>query len=194
MLNDTMQQSFEAHTRRRIFHAAQVAFMEPRPPDNALAAIALGSNLGDRAAHLAAAFALLDTIPNTRVLRRSSIFETEPVGPVPQGHFLNAAAVLETSLAPRQLLAHLQEIERSRGRDRAKEQRWGPRTLDLDILVYGPLNLKEPDLTIPHPRLHERLFVLDPLREIAPEFTVPGLEKTVEQLASDLRAKVVGLP
>jgi 2-amino-4-hydroxy-6-hydroxymethyldihydropteridine diphosphokinase len=138
------------------------------------AAIALGSNLGDRAGHISSALRALGDLPGTSLVACSSLYETAPVGPVPQGPFLNAAAVLSTSLTPRELLSALQSIERLRGRDRSSGQRWGPRTLDLDLLVYGQTVLDEPGLTLPHPRLHERAFVLVPLAEIAPNLPIPA--------------------
>jgi 2-amino-4-hydroxy-6-hydroxymethyldihydropteridine diphosphokinase len=152
------------------------------------ACVALGSNVGDRAAHVEAAIAALGALPATALLRRSGLFETEPVGPVAQGRFINAAAVIETTLAPRDLLAALQAIERGRGRVRDPGGRWGPRTLDLDLLLYGDAIIDEPGLTVPHPRLHERLFVLDPLAEIAGETVVPGLGRAVSQLRGALRS------
>jgi 2-amino-4-hydroxy-6-hydroxymethyldihydropteridine diphosphokinase len=138
------------------------------------AAIALGSNLGDRAAHLRAAFAALGSLPRTTLLAASSFFETAPVGPIPQGPYLNAAAILSTDLSPRELLTHLQSIETSRGRDRSASRRWGPRTLDLDLLVHGRLTVDEPGLTIPHQHLRERAFVLVPLASIAPDQVIPA--------------------
>jgi 2-amino-4-hydroxy-6-hydroxymethyldihydropteridine diphosphokinase len=108
------------------------------------------------------------------VVRRSTVHETDPVGPPGQGPYLNAVAELATSLSARQLLATLLDIERARGRDRAAEVRFGPRTLDLDLLAWGPAtpggrSIDVPGLQVPHPRMHERRFVLDPLAEIAPE-------------------------
>lgn len=146
-----------------------------RPPDGTVVAfVAVGSNVGDRASHVAFAFAALDAAPGVRLVRRSTIHETDPVGPPGQGPYLNAAVELATSLSPRQLLATLLDIERTRGRDRAQEVRFGPRTLDLDLLAWGPARpgggrIDAPGLTVPHPRMHERAFVLEPLAEIAPD-------------------------
>jgi len=139
-----------------------------------IAAIALGSNLGDRAAHIAFAIDALRTLPESQLLAVSDIIETAPVGDIPQGPYLNACLTLRTSLEPSVLLQHLHAIERSRGRDRDREQRWGARTLDLDLLLFGERLVSEPGLTVPHPRLHERAFVLEPLVQIAPELPIPG--------------------
>jgi 2-amino-4-hydroxy-6-hydroxymethyldihydropteridine diphosphokinase len=151
------------------------------------AAIALGSNLGDRNAHIAFALDALSRLPGTRILANSTIIETAPVGPGPQGPYLNAAVALETTLGPRDLLTHLLAIERQRGRERSAEQRWGPRTLDLDLLLYGDQVIEEEGLCIPHPRLQERLFVLEPLAQVLPSGVVPGLNQTVAQLLSRAR-------
>lgn len=150
-------------------------------------AIGLGSNLGDRAAHIRAALDALAALPGTTVIAVSSVIETDPVGPIPQGPYLNAAAIIQTTLAPVALLNHIHAIERARGRNRAAEQRWGPRTLDLDILLFGESTVQEPGLTIPHPRLHERLFVLIPLAQIAPDMPIPGSQRTVAGALAQLR-------
>ncbi len=154
-----------------------------------LAAIALGSNLGDRAAHLHAAIDALGATRGIDVLRVSRVIETDPVGPVAQGRFLNACAVMRTSLSPRELLEACLAVESSRGRDRAAATRWGPRPLDLDILLVDQRRIDEPGLVIPHPRLHERLFVLEPLAEIAPDWVVPTLRRSVRDLLESLRAR-----
>lgn len=136
--------------------------------------IALGSNLGDRANNLAAA---RDALARgvLSISAASSIYETEPWGPKPQGPYLNQVLRGTTVLTPRALLARLMQIERTLGRDRSKEERFGPRTIDLDILLYGDDVVREPDLEIPHPRMMERAFVLVPLVEIAPELAVGGV-------------------
>ncbi len=152
-----------------------------------MACIALGSNLGERAEHLQWALASIENLPGTTLVARSDTFETEPVGPVAQGLFLNAAAVITTEREPGQLLKDLQGLERLRGRDRATQGKWGPRTLDLDILLFADRTMNEPGLTIPHPRLHERFFVLEPLVQIAPDWIVPTSGRTVKQLLEDLR-------
>lgn len=149
-----------------------------------VAAIALGSNLGDREAALNSALAALRRLEGVEVLAVSRFHETEPVGPALQGRFLNAAALLRTTLPPRHLLAAMLDIERAAGRERT--EKWGPRTLDLDLLVYGEFRIDEPGLTVPHPRLAERAFVLEPLAEVAPAMDVPGAG-TVAELLSALR-------
>lgn len=120
--------------------------------------MALGSNVGDRAAHLAHARARLVALPGTTVVAVSSVEETAPVGPVQQGPFLNQMVLLETSLTPADLLERCRSIEAERGRERRVGERWGPRTLDLDIVRYGAHTVREPDLTIPHPELPKRDF------------------------------------
>src|SRR3954447_10007127 len=130
--------------------------------------VGLGSNLGDRDETIRAALSRLDG-----VIAVSRLRETDPVGFEDQPRFLNGVAELETELSPRALLGRLLEVERSLGRTR-EGPRFGPRTIDLDLLVYGDLELDEPGLTIPHPRLHERRFALEPLVELAPELVVPG--------------------
>jgi len=128
--------------------------------------VALGSNVGDRAAHLAHARARLGALPDTRLVAVSRIEETEPIGPVAQPPYLNQMVLLETTLRPEQLLAHCLAIEVERGRDRRKRERWGPRTLDLDIVRYGARTVREPDLTIPHPELPNRRFWQREIAEI----------------------------
>jgi 2-amino-4-hydroxy-6-hydroxymethyldihydropteridine diphosphokinase len=135
-----------------------------------VAYVGLGANLGDREQSLRAAIARLGELGRVRA---SGFRDTEPVGVTDQPRFLNAAAELETDLGPRELLARLLEIERELGRERAAEARWGPRRIDLDLLVYGDETIDEPGLTVPHPRLAERRFALEPLYELAPTLTLP---------------------
>jgi 2-amino-4-hydroxy-6-hydroxymethyldihydropteridine diphosphokinase len=139
--------------------------------------VGLGSNLGDRLRNLAGAIDSFTRHPDlaghVEVVRVSLAYETDPVGPPGQGPYLNAVVALETTLAPRALLAALLAIELERGRDRARERRNGPRTLDLDLLCWGGAipggdRIDEPGLQVPHPRMHERSFVLVPLAEVAP--------------------------
>jgi 2-amino-4-hydroxy-6-hydroxymethyldihydropteridine diphosphokinase len=138
----------------------------------ARAYVGLGSNLGDRRGLLEEALRRLGQDPAVEVVAVSSFRETEPVGVVDQPPFLNAAAVLETDLEPRDLLERLLAVELELGRDRSVG-RWGPRTVDLDLLLVGDLAVEEPGLTVPHPRLRERRFVLEPLLELDPALTLP---------------------
>ena len=133
--------------------------------------IALGSNLGDPAAQIRRALRELAALPETRLVRRSALYRNPPAGYLDQPEFINAVAGIETGLAPRDLLEQLLAIERVHVRMRDFPN--GPRTLDLDILLYGEQTVREPGLTIPHPRMLERAFVLVPLAEIAPDAVVP---------------------
>lgn len=141
---------------------------------NEIVYVGLGSNLGDRRALLEEAARRLGA------RRLSTIRETEPVGFVDQPPFLNAVAELEGSLGPSRLLARMQEIERELGRERTVT--WGPRTIDLDLLLYGKRRIKTERLVVPHPRMTERRFVLEPLAELAPGVVVPGTRRTVRRL------------
>jgi 2-amino-4-hydroxy-6-hydroxymethyldihydropteridine diphosphokinase len=129
--------------------------------------LALGSNLGDRVAHLQQAVDGLAGTPGVEVVAVSRVYETTPVGGPPQGDYLNAVVALETALSPRELLAVAQRQEAAAGRVRG--ERWGPRSLDVDVLIVGDAHVSEPDLVVPHPRLQERRFVLVPLADVAPE-------------------------
>ena len=131
------------------------------------AAIALGSNLDDPEAHVRRAMDEIDALPGTRVLARSSLLRTAPVGYAEQPDFVNACVLVETALPARALLEALLALEKRHGR--VREIPNGPRTLDLDIVLYGDARIDEPGLKVPHPRAHERAFVLDPLREVWPE-------------------------
>jgi len=136
--------------------------------------VGLGSNLSGPASQLRDAFELLADIPRTRLIARSSLYRSAPFGGVEQPDFVNAAASLLTQLTARQLLDELQKIETQRGRER-DAVRWGPRVLDLDLLVHGDEQIEETELIVPHPGIAERNFVLLPLMEIAPELVIPGL-------------------
>ncbi len=145
--------------------------------------IALGSNLGQRQLALRAAIDRIAHLPATRLLQLATFRETCPVGGPPnQNYYINSALSIETSLEPAALLDHLLRIERDLGRDRSSEPRNGPRILDLDLLLHGHTILHTSTLTLPHPRLHERLFVLEPLAEIAPDVLHPTLHKSIAEL------------
>ena len=139
--------------------------------------IGLGSNLGDRRAMIAGA---LDLLKPRRV---STIVETEPWGQPDQPRFLNAVAEIETDLEPGALLDRLLDVERDLGR--VRREKWGPRTIDLDLLLYGDRRLSSDALSVPHPHLHERRFVLEGLAELCPDHRVPGLDRSVRQLLED---------
>jgi len=149
----------------------------------ATAFIGIGSNLGDRETHLRRALDLLAAEDDIAVVAVSGLRETEPVGPVEQGPFLNGAVQVSTNLPPRQLLERLLDVEQRLGR--VRDVRFGPRTIDLDLLVYGGETADEPGLTLPHPRLHERRFALEPLAELDPRLVVPG-RGPVSALLSEL--------
>jgi 2-amino-4-hydroxy-6-hydroxymethyldihydropteridine diphosphokinase len=134
--------------------------------------VGLGANVGNRRENLDRAVELLGAEPGVRVFAVSSVRETDPVGYEDQPRFLNAACAVDTELGPRDLLERLLAIERALGRERTGP-RFGPRTIDLDLLLYGSETIDEPGLTVPHPRLAERLFVLEPLHELAPELVLP---------------------
>jgi 2-amino-4-hydroxy-6-hydroxymethyldihydropteridine diphosphokinase len=151
--------------------------------------VALGSNLGDRRAALEGTVAALTHADEVEVVRVSSWHATAPEGgPSGQGEYLNGVLEARTTLAPDDFLWLLQRIETQFGRDRAREVRFGPRTLDLDLLLYGSEVLARPGLVVPHPRLAERLFVLAPLAELAPELVLPGHGVTVRERVRALRA------
>lgn len=135
--------------------------------------IGIGSNLGDREATMEAGRKALNLKAGT-IQASSSLYDTAPWGPIPQGNYLNQVVHIATRLSPRALLDVLHGIERAAGRDRENEVRYGPRSLDLDILIYGDRAVQEDGLTIPHPRIAERAFVLVPLAEIAPNLAIGG--------------------
>ncbi len=146
--------------------------------------LSLGSNLGDRAASIERALELLGGL-----VRRSAFYETEPRDLKAQPWFLNIAAEIETALFPRQLLARIARIEKDLGRRRDLDK--GPRTIDIDILLFGRFVVDTPDLVIPHPRMHERRFVLEPLAELAPDLRHPVFKKTVREMLAKVKDQVV---
>ncbi len=150
--------------------------------------IGIGSNEGERLAHISNALKLLNAVRATRVVQMALITETEPVGGPPQDPYLNTAVELDTSLSPYDLLAALQAIEQRVGRVRPTERNT-PRPIDLDILLYDEQVIQEPCLTIPHPRLHKRRFVLEPLAQLAPDVIHPILHQPVAILLERLPAR-----
>ncbi|MET0582607.1 MAG: 2-amino-4-hydroxy-6-hydroxymethyldihydropteridine diphosphokinase [Pseudoxanthomonas sp.] len=149
-----------------------------------IAYIGLGGNLGDAAATLRAAIDALAGLPQTRLLKASSLYRTPAWGLERQPDFINGAAMLETQLDARALLHALLGIERDFGRERETGPRWGPRTLDLDLLLYAGAVIAEPGLQVPHPHLHERAFALVPLLQIAPDILIPGQGRAQDALSS----------
>jgi 2-amino-4-hydroxy-6-hydroxymethyldihydropteridine diphosphokinase len=142
--------------------------------------IGIGSNMDDPQRQVRGAFQALALLPDSLLIARSRLYLTRPFGPVQQGDFVNAVAGLLTQLLPERLLAELRALETAQGRKRA--ERWGPRTLDLDLLVYGDHTLKSDSLEVPHPGIAERGFVLAPLADIAPTLFVPGVGRVAELL------------
>jgi 2-amino-4-hydroxy-6-hydroxymethyldihydropteridine diphosphokinase len=152
---------------------------EPAP---VRAFLALGSNLGDRLEHLRRAAGLLGDRGDVRFVRSSRVYETAPVGP-PQPDYLNAVIEVETTLGARDLLRACLDVEAAMGRVRA--ERWGPRVIDVDVLTFGDERIDEPDLVVPHPRMHERAFVLVPLLELTPDPMLPGGLRVADLRAAD---------
>jgi 2-amino-4-hydroxy-6-hydroxymethyldihydropteridine diphosphokinase len=145
-----------------------------------VAFIGLGSNQRDPRGQIETAVAELDALPHTRVVKRSSLYRTAPVGYEAQPDFVNAVAQLETGMPAERLLAEMQDIEKRHGRERPFRN--APRTLDLDLLLFGELQMESEKLVVPHPRMHERAFVLEPLVEIAPDVVIPGAGPAKERL------------
>jgi 2-amino-4-hydroxy-6-hydroxymethyldihydropteridine diphosphokinase len=149
-----------------------------------LAYIGIGSNLGDKQGNCRRAIETLGSDPRNRLVRCSPLYCTEPVGKTDQDWFVNGVVSLETSMGPRELLEFLLSVEKKMGRIR--EEKWGPRTIDLDILFYQDQTLHDNDLHIPHPSLHERRFVLIPLKDVAADLVHPELGKTVSSMLAEL--------
>ena len=156
------------------------------PVATVTAIVGLGGNEGDAVATLRAALVGLDLLPGTSLVRASRLYRTPAWGKVDQPDFINAAAALDTTLAPRELLDRLLGVERAFGRIRAEDgsDRWGPRRLDLDLLLYGDAVVDEPGLRVPHPHLHKRVFALLPLVDVAPDAVIPGVGTARDALAA----------
>lgn len=154
--------------------------------------VALGSNLGDPAQQIRAALRALDKLPDTRLVRRSALYRNPPEGGLDQPAYLNAVAAIETRIGPRALLDRLLGIERAQGRVRDYPN--APRTLDLDIVLYGDGVIQEAGLTIPHPRMMQRAFVLAPLAEIAPDVVVPGGGRVADLLRNVDASGMIRIP
>ncbi len=160
-----------------------------------IAFVGLGGNVGEVAATLRGALSALDDLPGTRLLRASPLYRTPAWGQLDQPDFINAAAKLETGLDPRALLDALLDVERQFGRDRqGDDARWGPRTLDLDLLLFGDRTIDAPGLRVPHPHLHERAFALVPLAAIAPTAVIPGHGTVRSALANVAADGIEALP
>ena len=149
--------------------------------------IGIGSNEGDRLKHVSDAVRALGAVSGIRVVQLATIIETEPMGGPPQGPYLNTVVELETALAPEELLRKLKDIEQQLGRQ-PSAQRWSPRPIDLDLLLYDDRVIESPELCVPHPRLPERRFVLEPLAQLAPEVVHPVLHRSVAALLEDVLA------
>jgi 2-amino-4-hydroxy-6-hydroxymethyldihydropteridine diphosphokinase len=145
--------------------------------------VGVGANLGDRERTIREALAALGARPGIAVVGVSTLRETDPVGYVDQPRFLNGAVALETQLAPRELLDALLDVERELGRVRGEGPRFGPRPIDLDLLLHGDVVVDEPGLVVPHPRLHERRFALEPLADLDPALVVPGRGAVADLIA-----------
>ncbi len=158
--------------------------------EGTIAFVGLGANLGDRHANIQTALSKLADSPEVEIIHSSSLYETTPVGVTDQPDFLNTVAAVRTMLPPRGLLAALLHIENQMGR--ARNLRWGPRVIDLDLLLYGDQQIQSPGLTVPHPRLRERAFVLVPLAEIAPDLRLPGDDKKVGEWVKNLPKNLSG--
>jgi len=153
-----------------------------------IAYIGLGSNVGDREEYIEQAIFLIGRLKNTEIIKKSSNYETDAEGNTDQPPFINCVLEIETTIPPYKLLEELQNIENALGREREVE--WGPRTIDADILLYGDMVISEDKLQIPHPLMHERLFVLQPLKEISPRLMHPVLEKSILTLYEDRKSEL----
>ena len=151
-----------------------------------IAYLCLGSNSGNRLQFIEQAISLINLAENIKIIRSTALYETEPWGVKNQNWFLNIIVEIKTDLSPQDLLLKCMSIEKTLGRNRAKEQRWGERTIDIDIIFYNKDVVNTDMLTIPHPRMHQRAFVLVPLLELIPDFIHPVLNKTISDLYDEL--------
>ncbi|MFA4858529.1 MAG: 2-amino-4-hydroxy-6-hydroxymethyldihydropteridine diphosphokinase [Candidatus Margulisiibacteriota bacterium] len=175
--------------KRVVRKAAKKSKGAPKRPGSKRIFLGLGSNVGDREEYIEQAIFLLGKVKGLKVIKRSTNYECPPEGGVKQQPpFINAAIEIATPFSPEKLLGVCQDIEATLGRE--KEVEWGPRTIDLDILLFGDLIKSDDDLQLPHPLMHDRMFVLKPLKEIAPNVVHPVLEKTITQLFEDRKAEV----
>ena len=159
---------------------------------NTTAYLGLGTNMGDRDAQLGAALAAIAKIPATTIARESPIYETKPWGKTDQPDFLNMVVEVSTQLEPHTLHRHLQKIERDLGREPEEGEKWGPRPIDIDLLLYGSRTLKTASLRVPHPRMWERHFVLRPLADLAPDTVAPD-GSPISRLLEDEQISSQGL-
>jgi 2-amino-4-hydroxy-6-hydroxymethyldihydropteridine diphosphokinase len=180
-------QKVKKASRKKKVSAKKGKKTRKRKKGMAMAYLGLGSNVGDREEYIEQAVFLLEKNPNIEVTKRSSNYETEPEGGGTQPPFINAALEIKTKLSPHKLLEACQEIETTLGREREIE--WGPRTIDIDILLYSGEIISDDKLQVPHPLMHERLFVLRPLRDIAPHLIHPVLEKSIVALYDERKAE-----
>lgn len=169
--------------------AEKIKIHEKATKPNPITAVylGLGSNVGDREEYIEQAISLLKETPGIKVIRRASNFETEAEGKTPQPLFINSAVEISTDLPPAKLLEVTQSIEDTLGRERGVE--WGPRIIDIDILLYGDTVVSDNDLTIPHALMHERIFVLEPLKQIAPHVIHPMFDRTISELFEDKKSE-----
>lgn len=192
-MNNDKACQIKPRRRRAVGGVVDASHRQPRASSSmaneVVAAIGIGSNLNDPVAQVRAALAALAAVPAAELLAASSLYRNPPMGPQDQPDYVNAAALLRTTLPPLQLLQQLQAIEQRQGK--RFQQHWGPRIIDLDLLLYEQQCIHEPQLVVPHPGMHERAFVLYPLAEIAPDLIVPGRGRIQDLAAAYSAATLV---